>query len=100
MAFEHVSVLLNETVDGLNVKPDGVYVDAAAWRGGHAQCRLGSKEIYRNRSRYDATIKAAENARKWAEKMMQISSYQRTRVVDAPQLQNIGQKGKENDGAW
>ena len=27
MAFEHVSVLLNETVDGLNVKPDGVYVD-------------------------------------------------------------------------
>lgn len=32
MAFEHVSVLLNETVDGLNVKPDGVYVDCYAWR--------------------------------------------------------------------
>ena len=28
MAFEHVSVLLHETVDGLNVKPDGIYVDA------------------------------------------------------------------------
>ena len=36
MAFEHVSVLLNETVDGLNVKPDGVYVDATLGGGGHA----------------------------------------------------------------
>ena len=33
MAFEHVSVLLNETVDGLNVKPDGVYVDATLGGG-------------------------------------------------------------------
>ena len=28
MAFDHVSVLLHETVDGLNVRPDGTYVDA------------------------------------------------------------------------
>ena len=28
MAFNHTSVLLHETVDGLNVKPDGIYVDA------------------------------------------------------------------------
>ena len=27
MEFKHVSVLLQETVDGLNVKPDGIYVD-------------------------------------------------------------------------
>ena len=48
MAFEHVSVLLNETVDGLNVKPDGVYVDATLGGGGHAYevCRrLGRKEL-------------------------------------------------------
>ena len=25
--FKHVSVLLQETVDSLNVKPDGIYVD-------------------------------------------------------------------------
>lgn len=36
MAFEHVSVLLHETVDGLNVKPDGIYVDATLGGGGHA----------------------------------------------------------------
>ena len=27
MMFEHKSVLLYETIDSLNVKPDGIYVD-------------------------------------------------------------------------
>ena len=36
MAFKHTSVLLNETVDGLNVRPDGIYVDATLGGGGHA----------------------------------------------------------------
>lgn len=36
MAFNHTSVLLNETVDGLNVRPDGTYVDATLGGGGHA----------------------------------------------------------------
>ena len=46
MAFGHVSVLLHETVDGLNVRPDGTYVDATLGGGGHAfeVCsRLGDK---------------------------------------------------------
>lgn len=36
MAFKHTTVLLNETVDGLNIKPDGIYVDATLGGGGHA----------------------------------------------------------------
>ena len=36
MAFEHKTVLLHETVDGLNVRPDGIYVDATLGGGGHA----------------------------------------------------------------
>lgn len=36
MAFRHTSVLLEETVDGLAVKPDGIYVDATLGGGGHA----------------------------------------------------------------
>ena len=36
MAFEHTSVLLGETVDGLHVRPDGIYVDATLGGGGHA----------------------------------------------------------------
>lgn len=34
--MEHVSVLLHETVDMLNVKPDGIYVDGTLGRGGHS----------------------------------------------------------------
>ena len=36
MAFEHKSVLLEETVNGLNIKPDGIYVDGTLGGGGHA----------------------------------------------------------------
>ncbi|MDD3403461.1 MAG: 16S rRNA (cytosine(1402)-N(4))-methyltransferase RsmH [Hespellia sp.] len=36
MAFKHISVLLHETVDGLKVKPEGIYVDATLGGGGHA----------------------------------------------------------------
>lgn len=36
MDFEHVSVLLDETIDGLNIKPDGIYVDGTLGGGGHA----------------------------------------------------------------
>jgi len=34
--FEHKSVLLYETIDSLNVKPDGIYVDGTLGGGGHA----------------------------------------------------------------
>lgn len=34
--FSHISVLLNESVDMLEVKPDGVYVDGTAGGGGHS----------------------------------------------------------------
>lgn len=46
MGFDHKSVLLEETVHGLNVKPDGIYVDGTLGGGGHAAevCkRLGDK---------------------------------------------------------
>lgn len=36
MADMHVPVLLNEAIDGLNIKSDGVYVDATFGRGGHS----------------------------------------------------------------
>lgn len=46
MEFKHKSVLLNETIDGLNIKPDGIYVDGTLGGGGHAyevSRRLGEK---------------------------------------------------------
>ncbi|MEY8267354.1 16S rRNA (cytosine(1402)-N(4))-methyltransferase RsmH [Lachnospiraceae bacterium 64-25] len=36
MAFKHTSVLLEETIEGLNIKPEGIYVDGTLGGGGHA----------------------------------------------------------------
>ena len=35
--FIHRSVLLNESIDGLNIHPDGIYIDATFGRGGHSE---------------------------------------------------------------
>lgn len=46
MEFEHKSVLLNEAIDSLNIKKDGIYVDCTAGGGGHSKAilaRLGEK---------------------------------------------------------
>ena len=36
MEFNHYSVLLNETIENLNIKPDGIYVDGTLGGGGHS----------------------------------------------------------------
>jgi 16S rRNA (cytosine1402-N4)-methyltransferase len=36
MEFSHIPVLLNETIDGLNINPNGIYVDGTAGGGGHS----------------------------------------------------------------
>lgn len=36
MEFKHTSVLLNETIEGLNIKPEGTYVDGTLGGGGHS----------------------------------------------------------------
>ena len=35
--FEHIPVLLNETIEGLSIKKDGIYVDATLGGGGHSE---------------------------------------------------------------
>ena len=42
--MEHVSILLKETVDGLDIKPNGIYVDGTLGRGGHSSYLLGQLE--------------------------------------------------------
>ncbi len=62
MEFKHVSVLLQETVDGLNVKPDGIYVDGTLGGGGHSYevcTRLGAKGSIIGIDQDEAAIEAA-----------------------------------------
>ncbi len=41
MDFNHISVLLEESVNSLDIKPDGIYVDCTAGGGGHSAAILG-----------------------------------------------------------
>ena len=36
MEFSHTSVLLNETIENLKIKPDGIYVDGTLGGAGHS----------------------------------------------------------------
>lgn len=40
MEFKHYSVLLSETIDSLNIRSDGIYVDCTAGGGGHSRAIL------------------------------------------------------------
>lgn len=49
MEFKHIPVLLKETIDGLNIQKDGIYVDMTLGRGGHSSeilKRLKSGKLY------------------------------------------------------
>lgn len=62
MEFVHKSVLLEETVDGLHIKPDGTYVDGTLGGGGHAYevcSRLSDKGSIIGIDQDEAAIKAA-----------------------------------------
>lgn len=63
MEFHHISVLLDECIDNLNIKPDGVYVDCTMGGAGH------SKEIVKRLSKdglfigFDQDINAINTAK-------------------------------------
>lgn len=63
----HNPVLLKESVDGLNIKPDGVYVDVTFGGGGHAReilSRLGEKgKLFAFDQDEDALDNAIEDSR-------------------------------------
>ena len=78
MAFKHKSVLLEETVDGLAIKPDGIYVDGTLGGGGHAfeVCsRLNEQGRFIGIDQDAAAIEAAsERLRDFGEKVTIIRS--------------------------
>lgn len=63
MEFRHISVLLNESVDALDIKPDGVYADATLGGGGHSELilkRLSPKGLHIGIDRDKEAIQAAK----------------------------------------
>ena len=72
MEFNHYSVLLEETIENLNIKPDGIYVDGTLGGGGHAYqvCKRLNKGRFFGIDQDDAAIKAAgERLKEYGEKV-------------------------------
>lgn len=61
-SFYHTTVLLHEAVDGLDIKPDGVYVDCTFGGGGH------SKEILKRLGENGKLIAFDQDADAWRNK--------------------------------
>lgn len=62
MEFKHISVLLNETIENLDIKEDGIYVDGTLGGGGHAYevlKRLGPNGRYIGIDQDEDAINAA-----------------------------------------
>ena len=61
--FHHVSVMLNETIDYLNIKEDGVYVDCTLGGSGHALYLLNQLNDKGRLIAIDQDLTAIENAK-------------------------------------
>ncbi|ATZ20058.1 16S rRNA (cytosine(1402)-N(4))-methyltransferase RsmH [Mesoplasma lactucae] len=61
--MEHISVLLQESIDNLNINPDGIYVDCTLGRGGHSSeilKRLSDKGLLISIDRDDEAIEKSQ----------------------------------------
>ena len=75
--FHHVSVLLWECIDGLNIKPDGIYVDGTLGGAGHSSQIVKKLENGRHIGidRDPVALKAAgERLAPWADKVTLVHS--------------------------
>lgn len=86
MAFKHTSVLLLETIEGLKIKPEGIYVDGTLGGGGHSEeiaKRLGSGGRLIGIDQDEAAIIAAgKRLEEFGDKVTIIrSNYRNTREV-------------------
>lgn len=91
MAFKHTSVLLKETIEGLEIKPDGIYVDGTLGGGGHSYeiaARLNEKGKLVGIDQDEAAITAAgERLKEFGDRVSIVrSNYRNTKSV----LESLG----------
>ncbi len=75
MEFKHISVLLNESVEALSIKPDGIYVDGTMGGGGH------SERIVRELSPNGMLIGIDRDTEALSASKKRLSSYSNVRYV-------------------
>lgn len=62
--FQHYTVLLKETVDGLQVKPNGIYVDCTLGGAGHSEYLLSQLNEEGHLFAFDQDQSAIDHAKK------------------------------------
>lgn len=83
MEFKHVPVMLNEVIDGLNIKQDGVYVDCTVGGGGHSfeiVSKLTTGHLYAFDRDEDAIKKTKETLKPYLDKV----TFVKSNYKDAP----------------
>ncbi|MBF8807679.1 MAG: 16S rRNA (cytosine(1402)-N(4))-methyltransferase RsmH [Enterococcus lacertideformus] len=61
--FQHYTVMLKETVDGLNIRPDGIYVDCTLGGAGHSEYLLSQLNSNGHLYAFDQDQKAIDHAK-------------------------------------
>jgi len=65
--FSHLSVLMQESIDGLAIKPDGIYMDSTFGRGGHSKQILNALSSKGQLIAIDRDLSAIEAAKSFAD---------------------------------
>jgi len=85
MEFKHIPVMLNEVIENLNIKSDGVYVDCTVGGGGHSLeivKKLKTGHLYAFDRDEDAIKKSSETLKKYSNKITLIKA----NYKNAPQI--------------
>ena len=72
MEFKHVPIMLNQVIDGLNIKKDGIYVDCTVGGGGHSYeiaKRLTTGRLYAFDRDIDAINKSKQTLKEFEKKV-------------------------------
>lgn len=77
MEFKHIPVMLNEVIEGLNINPDGIYVDCTVGGGGHSfeiAKRIKNGHLYAFDRDEDAIKKSSQTLKDFKDKVTLIKA--------------------------
>ena len=87
--FKHISIMPDECMEGLNIKPNGIYVDATTGGGGHSKLiaeRLSDKgHLFCFDRDDDALAAASEKLKEYSDRITFVKSnfaYMKDRLKD------------------
>jgi len=96
MQFEHRPVLLDEALEGLALKPDGIYVDGTFGRGGHTQAVLHRLGPNGKMLVFDKDPEAVQTAREMAAQDERLKFKHGSFAMLRDEVEKFGWLGKVN----